>query len=121
MLGASTRRGLLRATAGWLVAAGILPGAALARDIRSPRALALSVRGSALRFAGDRPMYVTIAPGVAGRDVATVRFALDRRALVQLDAVLMGIGTGSVVWSSQATLGPGTHEIHWRPPRTVPV
>jgi hypothetical protein len=66
-------------------------------------------------------MYVTIAPGVAGRDVATVQFALDRRALVELDAVLMGIGTGSVVWSRQATLGPGTHEIHWRPPRTVPV
>ena len=100
---------------------GVVPGAALARDTRSPRALALSVRGSALRFAGDRPMYVTIAPGVAGRDVATVLFALDRRALVELDAVLMGIGTGSVVWSRQATLGPGTHEIHWRPPRTVPV
>jgi hypothetical protein len=112
---------LLRATAGWLAAAGILPGAALARDTRSPRALALSVRGSALRFAGDRPMYVTIAPGVTGRDVATVQFALDRRALVELDAVLMGIGTGSVVWSRQATLGPGAHEIHWRPPRTVPV
>jgi len=111
----------LRATAGWLAAAGILPGAALARDTRSPRALALSVRGAALRFAGDRPMYVTIAPGVSGRDVATVQFALDRRAVVELDAVLMGIGTGSVVWSRQATLGPGTHEIHWRPPRTVPV
>jgi hypothetical protein len=66
-------------------------------------------------------MYVTIAPGVSGRDVATVQFALDRRAVVELDAVLMGIGTGSVVWSRQATLGPGTHEIHWRPPRTVPV
>ena len=111
----------MRATAGWLAAAGILPGAALARDTRSPRALALSVRGAALRFAGDRPMYVTIAPGVSGRDVATVQFALDRRAVVELDAVLMGIGTGSVVWSRQATLGPGTHEIHWRPPRTVPV
>jgi hypothetical protein len=33
----------------------------------------------------------------------------------------MGIGTGSVVWSRQATLGPGAHEIHWRPPGTVPV
>ena len=111
----------MRATAGWLVAAGILPGAALARDTRSPRALTLSVQGSALRFAGDRPMFVTIAPGVAGRDVATVRFALDRRALVQLDAVLMGIGTGSVVWSRQATLGPGAHELAWRPARIVPV
>ncbi len=81
----------------------------------------LTVRGSKLPFAGDRPMYVTIAPGVAGRDVATVRFALDRRALVQLDAVLMGIGTGSVAWSRQATLGPGAHEMVWHPARTVPV
>ncbi len=81
----------------------------------------LTVRGSKLPFAGDRPMYVTIAPGVAGRDVATVRFALDRRALVQLDAVLMGIGTGSVVWSRQATLRPGAHEMVWHPARTVPV
>jgi hypothetical protein len=100
---------------------GVVPAVALARDTRSPRALALSVSGSALRFAGDRPMYVTIAPGVAGRDVATVRFALDRRALVQLDAVLMGIGTGSVVWSRQATLRPGAHEMVWHPARTVPV
>jgi len=105
-----TRRRLLRAAA----AAGLvgaLPAEALARDTKSPKALALSVRGSKLRFAGDRPMFVTIAPGVAGRDVATVRFGLDRRALVQLDAVLMGIGTGSVVWTRQATLRPGVHEI----------
>ena len=66
-------------------------------------------------------MFVTIAPGVPGRDVATVRFALDRRALVELDAVLMGIGTGSVAWSRQATLRPGIHEITWQPPRTTPV
>ena len=115
-----TRRRLLRAAA----AAGLvgaLPAEALARDTKSPKALALSVRGSKLRFAGDRPMFVTIAPGVAGRDVATVRFGLDRRALVQLDAVLMGIGTGSVVWTRQATLRPGVHEIAWQPATDTPV
>jgi hypothetical protein len=115
-----TRRRLLRAAA----AAGLvgaLPTEALARDTKSPKALALSVRGSKLRFAGDRPMFVTIAPGVAGRDVATVRFGLDRRALVQLDAVLMGIGTGSVVWTRQATLRPGVHEIAWQPATDTPV
>ena len=115
-----TRRRLLRAAA----AAGLvgaLPAEALARDTKSPKALALSVRGSKLRFAGDRPMFVTIAPGVAGRDVATVRFGLDRRALVQLDAVLMGIGTGSVVWTRQATLRPGVHEIAWQPAADTPV
>ena len=115
-----TRRRLLRAAA----AAGLvgaLPAEALARDTKSPKALALSVRGSKLRFAGDRPMFVTIAPGVAGRDVATVRFGLDRRALVQVDAVLMGIGTGSVVWTRQATLRPGAHEIAWQPATDTPV
>ena len=115
-----TRRRLLRAAA----AAGLvgaLPVEALARDTKSPKALALSVRGSKLRFAGDRPMFVTIAPGVAGRDVATVRFGLDRRALVQLDAVLMGIGTGSVVWTRHATLRPGVHEIAWQPATDTPV
>ena len=115
-----TRRRLLRAAA----AAGLvgaLPAEALARDTKSPKALALSVRGSKLRFAGDRPMFVTIAPGVAGRDVATVRFGLDRWALVQLDAVLMGIGTGSVVWTRQATLRPGVHEIAWQPATDTPV
>jgi hypothetical protein len=117
----STRKSLLRATAGWLVAAGLLPGAALARDTRSPKALALAVRGSKLRFAGDRPMFVTIAPGVPGRDVATVRFALDRRAHVELDAMRMGIGTGNVAWSRQATLGPGVHEIAWQPATDTPV
>ena len=92
-----------------------------ARDTRSPQALALTVRGSKLPFAGDRPMFVTIAPGVTGRDVATVRFALDRRAQVQLDAMLMGIGTGSVAWTRQATLDPGVHEIDWHPARDTPV
>ena len=115
-----TRRRLLRlAAAAGLV--GALPAEALARDTKSPKALALSVRGSKLRFAGDRPMFVTIAPGVAGRDVATVRFGLDRRALVQVDAVLMGIGTGSVVWTRQATLRPGAHEIAWQPATDTPV
>jgi hypothetical protein len=122
VLDALTRKGLLlRAGAGGLAALGILPADALARDTKSPQALALTVRGSKLPFAGDRPMFVTIAPGVAGRDVATVRFALDRRAQVQLDAVLMGIGTGSVAWTRQATFDPGAHEIRWRPAPDTPV
>jgi hypothetical protein len=116
-----TRIGVLRAAVGWLVAAGLLPEAAFARDTTSPRALALSVRGSALPFTGDRPMFATIAPGVAGRDVATIRFALDRRAQVQLDAVRMGIRTADVAWTRQATLGPGAHELAWQPTTDTPV
>jgi len=115
-----TRRRLLGAAA----AAGLfgaLSDVALARDVRSPRALALSVRGSALRFKGDRPMFVTIAPGVTGRDTATVLFSLERKAVVQLDAVRMGIRTADVAWSRQATLRPGSHEIIWRPAPDTPV
>ena len=115
-----TRRRLLGAAAA-VGLFGAVPAEALARDTRSPQALALTVRGSKLPFAGDRPMFVTIAPGVTGRDVATVRFALDRRAQVQLDAMLMGIGTGSVAWTRQATLNPGVHEIDWHPARDTPV
>ncbi len=111
----------MRAGTGGLALIGAFPVAAIARDTRSPQALALTVRGSKLPFAGDRPMFVTIAPGVAGRDAATVRFALARRSLVELDAVLMGIGTGSVAWSRQATLGPGVHEVVWHPSPTTPV
>jgi hypothetical protein len=116
-----TRRRLLgtaAAAAGFL---GALPDIGLARDTRTPRALALTVRGSKLPFAGDRPMFVTIAPGVGGRDIATVTFFLDRKALVQLDAVRMGIRKGDVAWSRQATLGPGRHEIVWHPDRDTPV
>ena len=116
-----TRRRFLQATVGLAGAFGALADVASARDTLSPRALALSVRGSKLPFAGDRPMFVTIAPGVAGRDTATVRFALDRRAQVELDAVLMGIGTGSVAWTRQATLPPGIHEMVWQPAVDTPV
>jgi hypothetical protein len=116
-----TRRRFLRATAGLAGALGVFPIIGSARDVRSPRALALFVRGSALPFKGDRPMFVTIAPGVGGRDVATVLFSLDRRALVQLDAVRMGIRKADVAWTRQATLGPGSHEIAWHPARDTPV
>ena len=116
-----TRRRFLRATLGLAGAFGTFANVALARDTRSPRALALAVRGAALRFKGDRPMYVTIAPGVPGRDVATVLFSLDRKALVQVDAVRMGIRTADVAWSRQATLRPGAHEVTWRPAPDTPV
>ncbi len=79
------------------------------------------MRGSALRFAGDRSMFVTIAPGVTGRDAATVFFSLDRTTHVQLDAVRRGIRKGDVAWSRQMTLGRGVHEVVWRPAPDTPV
>ena len=66
-------------------------------------------------------MFVTIAPESAGRDTARVLFRLGRRARVRLDAVRTGIGTSSVRWTTEATLGPGPHAMAWTPADDVPV
>jgi hypothetical protein len=90
--------------------------------MRGPSAAGLCVRGSAQRFVGDRPMFVTIAPGVVGRDAASVLFRLERRAQVRLEAVRIGIrGRSDVRWSREATLGPGGHDLLWRPTADTPV
>ena len=86
-----------------------------------PHATGIAVRGAAKRFNDDRPMFVTIAPGSAGRDTARILFELRRRARVRLDAVRTGIGSASVRWTSEATLEPGPHMLAWRPAPDVPV
>jgi hypothetical protein len=118
---AVTRRRLLRAALGGLAALGLAPGSAVAKDTRGPSATGLSVRGSTLPFSGDRPMFVTVAPGVEGRDAASVLFQLERRAQVRLDAVRMGIGRSDVRWSKEATLPPGPHRLVWQPATDTPV
>ena len=115
-----TRRHLLRAAAG-LAAAGALPRLASAKDLGVPHATGIAVRGAAKRFAEDRAMFVTIAPGSEGRDTARVLFRLARRARVRLDAVRTGIGSASVRWTTEATLGPGSHALAWQPAPDVPV
>ena len=102
-------------------ALGAVPGIALGRDRAAPRAALLTVRGAAKRFAGDREMFVTVAPGIAGRDRANVLFELERRTRVQLDAVRMGIGRSDVRWTTNSILGPGPHELVWRPAPETPV
>lgn len=111
---------MFRAAAG-LAAAGAYPRLASAKDAGVPRATGISVSGAAKRFADDRPMFVTIAPGSAGRDTARVLFQLGGRARVRLDAVRTGIGASSVRWTTEATLGPGSHTLAWRPAAEVPV
>jgi hypothetical protein len=115
-----TRGRLLRVAAGAAGAFGVLPGLAAARDT-APQAAGIAIRGSTKPFAGDRSMFTTIAPGVPGRDTASVLFRLERRARVRLDAVRTGIGTSSVRWTTQATLGPGAHALAWRPTVDTPV
>jgi hypothetical protein len=117
-----TRRRLLRIAAGAAGALGVFPGVGLARGKRAPSAGGVSVRGSSQPFVGDRSMFVTVAPGVEGRDAASVLFRLERRARVRLEAVRTGIGgKTNVRWWKDATLGPGTHSLSWRPETDTPV
>jgi hypothetical protein len=121
VLGALSRRRLLHAALGGLTALGAVPGLAFARRAAPPTVSALSVRGAAKPFAGDRPLFVTIAPGVEGRDLARVQFNIDRRARVRLDAVRMGINRSDVRWTKEATFPPGSHALSWRPATDTPV
>ena len=116
-----TRGRLLQAAAGAIAALGASPGIALGKDTSVPRATGLAVRGAAKRFAGDRPMFATVAPGVEGRDTATVLFRLAQRARVRLDAVRVGIGSSAVHWTEEVALGPGSHELVWQPDNVAPV
>jgi N,N-dimethylformamidase beta subunit-like, C-terminal len=111
----------VRAAAGGLALLAAGPGRALAGAAGVPKAALLSVLGSKPRAKGDRALLATISPGVQGRDTATVSFSLDRRALVQLDAVRMGIRKGDVAWTRQLTLGAGRHEIRWHAAPATPV
>jgi hypothetical protein len=121
VLGTLSRRRLLHAALGGLTALGAVPGVAFARRAAPPTVSALAVRGAAKPFAGDRPLFVTIAPGVEGRDLARVQFSLDRRARVRLDAVRMGINRSDVRWTKDATFGSGSHALSWRPAADTPV
>jgi hypothetical protein len=98
-----------------LSALAALPREAFAKDTGVPHATEITVRGAAKPFSGDRSMFVTIAPESAGRDTARVLFRLGRRARVRLDAVRTGIGTSSVRWTKEATLGPGPERRLLRP------
>jgi hypothetical protein len=111
----------VRAAGGGLALLAAGPGRALAGAAGVPKAALLSVLGSVPRAKGDRALLATISPGVKGRDAATVSFSLDRRALVQLDAVRMGIRKGDVAWTRQLTLAAGRHEITWHAAPTTPV
>ena len=77
------RRRLLHAALGGLTALGAVPGVAFARRAAPPTVSALAVR-AAKPFAGDRLLFVTIAPGVEDAISRRVQFSLDRRARVRL-------------------------------------
>ena len=116
-----SRRRLLRAALGGLTAVGALPEAVFARARSVPRISKLGIRGCARRFADDRAFFVTVAPGVEGRDRARVVFDLDRPARVQLDAVRTGIGRSDIRWTTSRSLPAGSHALAWQPEPETPV
>lgn len=110
----------MRAGLGALASLGLVPRAAVARDVVVPLPRALSVRGGR-PFAGDRSLLATIAPGVRERGTATVSFTLDRQTRVRLDAVRTGLRRADVEWSTTRLLAPGEHQVAWTPPPDTPV
>ena len=121
MLDGLSRRRLVRAALGGLTAVGALPEAVFARARSVPRISKLAVRGCPRRFADDRAFFVTVAPGVEGRDRARVVFDLDRPARVQLDAVRTGIGRSDIRWTTSRSLPAGSHALAWQPAPETPV
>ncbi len=111
---ALTRTRLLQlalATTGALL---VDPRAALAQ-LRAPSLARLSVRNAGRRYLGDRRLYATVSPRVAGRDTATVAFNLDRAATVQLEAVRSAARKRTTVWRTRKRFGAGEHRLSWQP------
>jgi hypothetical protein len=99
----------------------VAPRAALGRRGRAFTPFALSVRNIGRRYAGDRTLLATVAPGVAGRDTAAVGFGLNRTATVTLEAIRTALRKSTVIWETNAALRPGRHELTWTPPADTPV
>jgi hypothetical protein len=100
-----------------LAAAGaflVEPRAALAQ-LRAPTLERLTVRNAGRRYAGDRRLFATVSPGIAGRDRATIAFKLERAATVQLDAVRATQRSRKSVWRTRKRLAAGKHRLSWRP------
>jgi hypothetical protein len=116
-----SRSRFLRSAGGAFLALVLAPGAALARSRRAPTVLALSTRNVGRRYAGDRSLFATVAPGVPGRDAAAVRFGLNRASTVTLEATRTAPRKNTVVWETTATLRPGQHELTWTPDVDTPV
>jgi hypothetical protein len=100
-----------------LAATGALlvdPRAALAQ-LRAPSLARLSVRNAGRRYLGDRRLFASVSPGVAGRDTASVAFTLDRPATVQLEAVSTALRKHTTVWRTQKRFAVGDHRLSWQP------
>jgi hypothetical protein len=106
----------LAATGAMLIA----PREALAL-LRAPTLERLVVRNAGRRYSGDRRLFATVSPGVRGRDRATIAFKLERRALVQLDAISASQRSRKSVWRTRKRFGAGKHRLSWRPGKDTEV
>ena len=116
-----TRSRLLRSAGGVLLTLLLGPAAARATKGRARSAPAFTVANGGPRYAGDRPLFATVSPGVPGRDTAVVRFNLNRPADVTLEAVRAARHLTTVAWQTEGHLPPGLHEISWTPDPATPV
>jgi hypothetical protein len=105
---------------------GIALAAALALLAPVPRLTDLHVSNGDTPYAGDNALLTTVSPNGDGfRDRAFVRFRLDRRARVLLEAVRTdtirpGRPAVEAIWSTERRFGPGVHLLAWRPARDTP-
>jgi len=116
----SSRRGFLSAAASL---AGLLlaPRSAHGARGRAPALRRVSARNLGRRYAGDRELFATVAPGVPGRDTVAVRLQLERPGFVKLEAVRTALRRSAVAWQTELELGRGAHELTWTPAPSTPV
>jgi hypothetical protein len=111
-----TRNRLIKAVAGAVAGLGLLPTAAAAARARVPTLSAVSVSGARRPYAGDRRLYATVSPAIAGRDRARLSFTLDGPARVRIEARRMGIdGAASTAWVHSDAFAQGESSVVWEP------
>jgi hypothetical protein len=109
-----TRLGFVRVAASAAAALALAPKA-LASRLRVPILREIGVRNNGRPYLGDRKLFATVSPGVDGRGSAIVRFRLDGHATVELDVMRTALRKRTVVWTTNATFGPGEHQLAWDP------
>jgi hypothetical protein len=97
----------------------VLASEPLRIDTRAPQLVSLAVNDGSQPFAGDSRLLTTVSPNDDGfRDEAHVTFGLREVATVTMD-VTRTVKVPQVIYTLTETLGPGSHELVWRPPATL--
>ena len=121
MLETLSRARLLKGGAAAIALLVVAPGKAAAAMRGTGVARVVSARNAGRRYAGDRPLFATVSPGIPGRDAAAIRFRLPHPASIRLEAVQTALRTSKIVWETNARLGRGEHVVNWVPDVGTPV